>query len=381
MGGISMKVIFAGGGTAGHINPALAIAGYVRERQPDAEILYIGATGGMEERLVPQAGFDFTGISVQGFKRKISFKALKENVKTVNLAISAGKKAKKIIRDFQPDIVIGTGGYVSGPVLRAAQKLGIPTLIHEQNAYPGVTNKMLSKKATRVMLAMPAAREHFKGNCHFVDTGNPVRSEILTQEKKEAREKLGLDSRPVILSFGGSLGARKINEALADIIVRSAKDGKYQHIHAYGQYGKWFPKLLADKGADLDSAKNLDIREYINDMPVCLAAADVVIARAGAITLSEIQVMGKPSVLIPSPNVAENHQFHNAMSLVDKGAAVMIEEKDLTPEKLTEEIDKLASDPERLAQYADNAKKMAISDASKRIYSIIIEVLASSKAQ
>ena len=376
-----MRIIFAGGGTAGHINPALAIAGYVRERQPESEILYIGAKGGMEERLVPQAGFEFTGISVQGFKRKISFKALKDNVVTVKKALSASKTAKKIIKEFKPDICIGTGGYVSGPVLRAAQQLGIPTLIHEQNAYPGVTNKMLSKKATRVMLAMPDARAHFKGKCTFIDTGNPVRSEILTQEKTQARQKLGLDERPVILSFGGSLGARKINEALADVIARSAGDGKYQHIHAYGQYGKWFPKLLEDKGADLEKAKNLDIREYINDMPVCLAAADVVIARAGAITLSEIQVMGKPSILIPSPNVAENHQFHNAMSLVDKGAAVMIEEKDLTPEKLTEEIDKLASDPERLAAYSENAKKMAISDASKRIYSIIIEVLATSKAK
>ena len=343
-----------------------------------ADILYIGAKGGMEERLVPQAGFEFKGITVQGFKRRVSFKALKENVVTVKKAISASTAAKKIIQEFKPDICVGTGGYVSGPVLRAAAKLGIPTIIHEQNAYPGITNKMLSKKAARVMLAMPAAREHFKGKCNFVDTGNPVRGDILKQERNEARMQLGLDERPVILSFGGSLGARKINESLADIIARSAQDGRYQHIHAYGQYGKWFPKLLEDKGADLEKAKNLDIREYINDMPVCLAAADVVIARAGAITLSEIQVMGKPSILIPSPNVAENHQYHNAMSLVEKNAAVMIEEKDLTPEKLTEEIDKLAADPERLVQYSENAKAMAISDSSKRIYSIIIEVIATS---
>ncbi len=376
-----MKIIFAGGGTAGHINPALAIAGYVRERQPDAEILYIGNKGGMEERLVPQAGFEFRGISVQGFRRKVSLKSFGENIVTVKKAISAGKESKKIIEEFKPDICIGTGGYVSGPVLRAAAKLGIPTLIHEQNAYPGVTNKMLSKKATRVMLAMPDARKHFKENCRFVDTGNPVRGEILSQDREEARKKLGLDERPVILSFGGSLGADIINKSLADIISRSAKDGKYQHIHAYGQYGKWFPKLLEDKGADLSKAKNLDIREYINDMPVCLAAADVVIARAGAITLSEIQVKGKPSILIPSPNVAENHQYHNAMSLVRKNAAVMIEEKDLTPEKLTEEIDKLASDPKRLAEYSANAKSMAISDASKRIYSIIIEVLSADRSK
>lgn len=371
-----MRIIFAGGGTAGHINPALAIAGYVREQQPDAEILYIGCKGGMEERLVPQAGFEFKSVIVQGFRRKLTPKGIAENIVTIKKAISAENDAKAIIKEFKPDICVGTGGYVSGPVLNAAAKLGIPTLIHEQNAYPGITNKMLAKKATRVMLAMPAAKKHFKGKCHFVDTGNPVRGEILTADREDARKKLGLDERPVILSFGGSLGAQIINESLADIISRSAKDGKYQHIHAYGQYGKWFPDLLREKGADPDKADNLDIREYINDMPVCLAAADVVVARAGAITLSEIQVKGKPSVLIPSPNVAENHQYHNAMALVEKNAAVMIEEKDLTPQKLTEEIDKLASDPERLREYSENAKKMAINDAAKRIYSVIVEVLA-----
>ena len=376
-----MRIIFAGGGTAGHINPALAIAGYVRERQPDAVILYVGNQGGMEERLVPQAGFEFRSIRVQGFRRKISLKAFGENIVTINKAISAGKDARKIIEEFKPDICIGTGGYVSGPVLRAAAKLGIPTLIHEQNAYPGITNKMLSKHAARVMLAMPDARKHFSDGCRFVDTGNPVRSEILRADREESRRRLGLDDRPVILSFGGSLGAEIINRSLADVIARSAKDGRYQHIHAYGQYGKWFPDLLREKGADPDKADNLDIREYINDMPVCLAAADLVVARAGAITLSEIQVKGKPAVLIPSPNVAENHQFHNAMSLVSHNAAVMIEEKDLTPEKLTDEIDKLASDPERLALYSENAKKMAIDDASKRIYSVIIEVLSSKAAR
>ncbi len=373
-----MKILFAGGGTAGHINPALAIAGYVRERQPEAEILYIGKTGGMEERLVPQAGFEFRGITVQGFSRKMTPAGIKNNIITVKKAITGGKDAKKIIREFQPDICVGTGGYVSGPVLRAAAKLGIPTIIHEQNAFPGVTNKMLAKHADRVMLAMPAARKHFKGSPRFVDTGNPVRGEIITADREESRKKLGLDERPVILSFGGSLGAQIINESLADIISRSSKDGKYQHIHAYGQYGKCFPDLVREKGGDPD-AENMDIREYINDMPVCLAAADLVIARAGAITLSEIQVKGKPSILIPSPNVAENHQFHNAMSLVEKDAAVMIEEKDLTPEKLTEEIDKLAGDPERLETYAANAKKMAISDSAKRIYGVIIEVLATKK--
>ena len=374
-----MKIVFAGGGTAGHINPALAIAGYVKLRQPDAEILYIGNKGGMEERLVAQAGYEFKSISIQGFSRKLTPAGIKKNIVTAKKAITASKEAKKILSEFQPDICVGTGGYVSGPVLRAADKLGIPIIIHEQNAFPGVANKMLAKRAARVMLAMPAAKKHFPENCNFVNTGNPVRGDILTADKEQARKELGLDGRPVILSFGGSLGARIINESLADIIARSAKDGKYQHIHAYGQYGKWFPDLLKEKGVDLENATNLDIREYINDMPTCLAAADVVIARAGAITLSEIEVKGKPSILIPSPNVAENHQYHNAMSLVEKNAAVMIEEKDLTPEKLTEEIDKLASDPDRLREYSANAKNMAVSDASKRIYSVIVETIATSK--
>ena len=372
-----MRILFAGGGTAGHINPALAIAGFVKERQPGAEILYVGKSGGMEERLVPQAGFEFKGINVQGFSRKLTPVGIKDNIITVKKAIFGGKAAKKIIQEFNPDICVGTGGYVSGPVLRAAAKLGIPIIIHEQNAFPGVTNKMLSRYADRVMLAMPAAEKHFKGSPKFVITGNPVRGEILTADKEKSRRELGLDGRPVILSFGGSLGARIINESLADIIARSAKDGKYQHIHAYGQYGKWFPDLLREKGVDPERAENLDIREYINNMPTCLAAADVVVARAGAITLSEIQVKGKPSVLIPSPNVAENHQFHNAMALVEKNAAVMIEEKDLTPERLTEEIDKLASDPERLREYSSNAGKMAVCDAVKRIYAVIVEVIAS----
>ena len=210
-GGMYMRIMVAGGGTAGHINPALAIVGYVKERQPDAAILYVGCKGGMEERLVAQAGYEFRGITVQGFKRSFTPKAMAENVVTVRKAISASHESKKIIKEFQPDIVIGTGGYVSGPVLRAAAKLGIPTLIHEQNAFPGVTNKMLAKHATRVMLAMPEAKKYFKEGCKFEETGNPVRGEILTAEKERCRQELGLDERPVILSTSGrSMPPRKL---------------------------------------------------------------------------------------------------------------------------------------------------------------------------
>ncbi len=368
-----MRVIFAGGGTAGHINPALAIAGYLKKQQPDTEILYIGNKGGMEERLVPKAGFEFKSIHVSGFKRSFAPKAITANIKTAWRAATATSASKKIIAEFKPDLCIGTGGYVSGPVLKAANEMGIPTLIHEQNAFPGVTNKMLSQKAAVVMLAIEDARKHMKEGCNFVVTGNPVRSEILTADKQKARRELGLDERPVVLSFGGSLGARRVNEACADIIARSGKDGKYQHIHAYGQYGHWFPDLVKEKGTDISKCDNLDIREYIDNMPTCLAAADVVVCRAGAITISEIQAQGKPAVFIPSPNVAENHQYHNAMALVNKNAGELIEESELTGELLTEKIDKIVSNKEKLAEYSANAKKMAIIDANERIYKIIMD--------
>ncbi len=369
-----MRVIFAGGGTAGHINPALAIAGYLKEQQPDAEILYIGNKGGMEERLVPKAGFDFKSIQVRGFKRSMKPSAVKANIQTVWLAATATSASKKLIKEFNPDLCIGTGGYVSGPVLKAANELGIPILIHEQNAFPGVANKMLSKKASAVMLAIADAQKHMKQGCNFIVTGNPVRGEIISADKSAARKELGLDERPVILSFGGSLGARKVNEACADIIARSGKDGKYQHIHAYGQYGHWFPDTVKEKGTDISKCSNLDIREYIDNMPTCLAAADVVICRAGAITLSEIQAQGKPAVLIPSPNVAENHQYHNAMALVNKNAAEIIEESNLSGELLTQTVDKMVSDKSKLAKYSENARRMAIIDANERIYDIIMEV-------
>lgn len=375
-----MKILLAGGGTAGHINPAIAIAQTIKQHNPEAQILFIGNKGGLEETLVPAQGFDIKTISVQGFRRSLKPQAIIENIGTAFKAVSASSKAKKIIKDFAPDVCVGTGGYVSGPVIQAAQKLSIPTLIHEQNAFPGVTNKMLSKKADRVLLAMDAARTHFDERCNFVLTGNPVRAQILcTVDKKTAREKLSLDSRPVVLSFGGSMGARKINESMAGVIARSGKDGKYQHIHAYGKYGLWFPDLIREKGTDPDRASNLDIREYIDNMDLCMSAADLVVCRCGAITLTELQIMGKPSVLIPSPTVAENHQYHNAMALVERKAASVIEEKDLTEEKLTEEIDRLLLSGELLTEYSENAKRMAITDANQRIYNAIIEVLGSSK--
>lgn len=370
-----MRILFAGGGTAGHINPALAVAQYIRDNDQDSEILYVGATGGMEEKLVADSGFNFKGIKISGFSRKISLESFKKNIVTVKRIVTSSNESRSIIKDFKPDICMGTGGYVSGPILRVASKMGVPIVIHEQNAFPGVTTKMLSKYAKRVMLAMPQAKEYLSQNCNIVNTGNPVRKDILTADKDDSRRLLGLDERPVILSFGGSLGAKVINEAVAELIAKEAKHGKYQFIHAYGKYGRWFPDLLKEKGVDLDNCKNIHISEYLNNMPTCLAAADLCICRAGAISLSEIQVQGKPAILIPSPNVAENHQYHNAMALVKNNASEIIEEKDLDSGKLVEMVKKLVNNPIKLKEFERNLKNMAIFDSCDRIYNVIGDVL------
>ena len=372
-----MKVLLAGGGTAGHINPAIAIAGYIKKMEPDAEILFIGNRDGMEQRLVKQAGFDIKSVVITGFKRSLSPKNIIHNIKTVGYSFESRSKAKKIIKEFDPDICIGTGGYVSGPVILAACNLGYKAVIHEQNAYPGVTNKMLAKSVNRVMLANEDAKSRFSDKANFVLTGNPIRPSILSTKHKDAKEKLGLDdSKPIILSFGGSLGAECINRSMAELIVRSAKDQKYHHIHAYGQQGTWMPDLLKSKGVDPEEYDNLDVRQYIDNMDECLAACDLVVSRAGAITLSEVQAKGRPAVLIPSPFVAENHQYHNAMSMVNKKAAKLIEQADLTGELLIETVDSMLTDKSVLEEYRQNAQKMAIIDANERIYKTVKEVLA-----
>lgn len=374
-----MKVLFAGGGTAGHINPALAIAGYLKEKEPDAQILYIGAKGGMEERLVPAAGFAFQSITISGFQRKLSWKNIKKNVKTVIHVFTSTAEAKRIIRAFQPDLCVGTGGYVAGPVIREAIRLGVPSIIHEQNAFPGITNKMLSRRAGKTMLAVADAQKYMDPAAHCVLTGNPVRPAVLRAQRAQARKALGLDERPLILSFGGSLGARKINEAVAELLAKSAKSGRFQHIHGYGQYGKWLPELLKERGVPLSGQHGMDVREYINNMPECLAAADLVICRAGAITLSELQAQGRAAILIPSPNVAENHQYHNAMAMVNRNAASILEEKDLSGESLCARVDELFRNRETIQTLAENAGKMAIKDSNERIYRIMKEVLTDSK--
>lgn len=368
-----MKIVLAGGGTAGHINPALAIANYAKKQDKNAEVIYIGAKGGMEEKLVEKAGYEFIGIKVTGFSRKVSLQGFSKNMSTIKNFLEACARARKILREFKPDVCIGTGGYVSGPVVWQASRLNIKTLIHEQNAYPGITTKWLSKKVTAVMLASRDSKKYFnEDKCNLVITGNPIRGEILDSKKEDARKKLNLDKRPVILSFGGSLGARRINESILDLMENVAKNDRYQMIHAYGKFGKWFIPTLEKRGIKLDSHQNLDVREYIFNMAECLAAADLVICRSGAISLSEIEALGKASILIPSPNVAENHQYHNAMELVKNNASEILQEKDLTGESLIKKVENLIENREKLRELEKNAKKMAITNANERIYDLIM---------
>ncbi|MDR0404907.1 MAG: undecaprenyldiphospho-muramoylpentapeptide beta-N-acetylglucosaminyltransferase [Oscillospiraceae bacterium] len=370
-----MRVLLVGGGTAGHINPAIAIGNFIRKSEKNAQILYIGAVGGMEEKLVTKAGFKLKTITISGFDRKVSLEAVKKNFLTLKRLITSIAESKKIIKDFSPDICIGTGGYVSGPVLKAAQTMGIKTIIHEQNALPGVTTRLLSKKVDCVMIATEIARKYLNGSDIRV-TGNPIREDILSYDKESAKKLLNFDERPVILSFGGSLGSIKINSAVAGLIAHTVSKGaKYQHIHAYGHCnGEEFLELLKNKGVDLKKHKNLIIEKYV-DMPKCLAAADLIISRSGAITISELQAAGKASILIPSPNVAENHQYHNAMQLAYKKAAKVIEEEHLTNRVLIDTVEDMFENRDALNIFSKNAKKMAIPDSDKKIYDIIKEVV------
>ncbi|MBQ8228475.1 MAG: undecaprenyldiphospho-muramoylpentapeptide beta-N-acetylglucosaminyltransferase [Clostridia bacterium] len=369
------KILFAAGGTGGHINPALAVAGYIRENYPDAQILFAGTPNKMEAKLVPAAGFDFTTIEVSGFQRDFSVQGIKENISTVVKLIKSLPRAKAIIKDFQPDVVIGFGGYVSGPVVRAAAKMGVPTAVHEQNAFPGVTNKMLAKKVDRVMVTTKAAEEYFDAKNPVTVTGLPVRGEMLRADREISRAELGIsDDMPLVLSMGGSLGALAINKAVKELILNRYESKKCAFLHATGSNGVTMIDDLNQK-IDMSANPHVMLREYINDMDRCMAAADLVICRAGASTLSELQVMGKASILVPYPYAAENHQFFNAKDLADNNAAIVIEEKDLSGEKLISVVDLLVSNMDKVNEFAANAKKMAVTDASARITKCICDIV------
>ncbi len=370
-----MKILFATGGTAGHINPALAVASYIREQNQNTEILFVGTKDHMESRLVPNAGFDFKTIDISGFRRSFSPSAIAHNIKTVAKLVKSEGESKKIIKEFKPDVCVGFGGYVSGPVLEEAVRMGIPCCIHEQNAFPGVTNKTLAKKVNKVMLTVEDAKKHLDAKGEVVVTGLPVRGEILNSNKDFSRAELGLkEDKPLVLSFGGSLGAAPLNEAMFDILLNNAESKKYYHIHSVGTNGTEYLEKFEKAGFKSGKKGTVEVRQYIDNMDVCMSAADLVIGRAGASSLSEIEALGKASVLIPSPYVAENHQYHNAMALVNRNAARILEEKDLTSDSLNKLIDELLSNKEELKNIENNAKSMSVSDSREKIANIIISL-------
>ncbi len=370
-----MRVLMTGGGTAGHINPALSIADAIRREYPTAEFLFVGAEGRMETTLVPQAGYPIRTLKVEGFQRKLSPENLKKNLLAAYHAVAAGPQAAKIIREFQPDIAIGTGGYVCGPVLRTAAKHGVPVLVHESNALPGVTVKMLAPYAKAVMVSDEAAKNRLPSSARVVVTGNPLRRDLITVERARARQELGVDERPLVLCFGGSLGARPLNEAILGVL-KEPEAAKLQFIIGTGRgVNHTHAKQWMEQHGVVADGVHVRVREYIDDMPRCMAAADLVVSRCGAMTLSELPAMGKPSILVPSPYVAENHQYYNARALADRGAAVCLEEKELSAERLWQEIRAVALSEDTLQRMGAAASEAAVLDADARILAVFRETL------
>ena len=372
-----MRFLLSGGGTAGHINPALSIAECIKENIPDAKILFAGTPFGMEARLIPEAGYDFVPITVRGFQRSFAPDDIVKNIKACGNLITAMPRAKQIIKEFKPDVVIGTGGYVCGPIMKTATKMGIKCAVHEANALPGVTIKLVANKVDVVMLATPAAAKHLPEGTNWVVTGNPISSDFFGRNKADSRKELGIpEDKFVVLSYGGSLGAGKINETVVDLIEWEQSVGGIYHIHSYGRMGKdTFVKSLEEREIYPNSNPDLDIREYINNMATCMTAADLVICRAGAMTLSQILAIGLPSILIPSPVVAENHQYKNAMVLEENNAGIVIEQSNLTSELLIDKVKGLYCDKDKLKTMSENAKNMATTDARERITAEILKLI------
>ena len=371
-----MNLIFTCGGTAGHINPAIAVANMMKERHPDCNILFIGATGRMEEKLVPQAGYDLKCLPGSGLSRGKNLAAIKKNLYAVKCVLSAVGACKKIYKEFKPDAVIGTGGYASFPALYAAQSMDIPTCVHESNALPGVTTKLAADKASRVLVAFEESVRHYKHPEKVEVVGMPVRREFIYTKKEDARKELNLGEKPLVVSAFGSLGAKVMNETMAGMFALEQEAGfPFHHIHATGSFGwEWMPGFVKEKGVDLENCPTIEMREYIYNMPTLMAAADVIISRAGASTCNEICAAGTPSILIPSPNVTANHQEKNARVLSDRDAAVLVLEKDCTPEKMFQEVNALLADENRRREMSCKLQEMAHLDCTERICGIVEEL-------
>ena len=370
-----MNVIFTCGGTAGHVNPALALARYMLEQDSSTKVLFIGTPDGMERGLVEKAGFPFEGVAVSSFRRSLSVSGIKHNLRTLHLLRSADAQVKKIFRRFQPQLVVGTGGYASFPAVKMAAKLGIPTAVHESNMIPGLTTKMLEKHVDRIMVGFEDCRRHYKHPEKIAVTGTPVRGDLFLRSKEEARAVLGYtDDKPVVVSFWGSLGASTMNERMLEFFQREKADCfPFHHIHAAGN-GSWDTLSEAVEKLGLHDTA-LDLRRYIHDMDVVMAAADLVIARAGASTISEVTALGKAAILVPSPYVVANHQEKNARLLEEHGGAVVLTEAEATGSVLYEATAAILSDRERRENMEQIMLRLGIPDATARLYETVMALV------
>ncbi len=370
-----MKVIIAAAGTGGHINPGIAIANKIKEKEPDSEIIFIGTERGIENDLVPRAGYKLKTVDAYGISKKISVKTIKNNIKT----IKGFSQAKKIIKEFRPDLVIGTGGYICGGAISSAYKLGIPTVIHESNAYPGKATKFLNKKLTKILLGFKDAEKFFDDKTKLVVTGNPTKvkeEKISEEEKRKILQELGLTTTlPTILVFGGSQGAKAINDAMIPLI-KEKKNDKYQIIWSVGpkQYDIIKEEFLKND-IDIDKIKNTKIVPYIYNMSEIMNSIDVIVSRSGAMTITEISLVGKPAIFIPLPSMSANRQVDNAKVLEKLGAAKIILNEEVNSKNLSNAIDELLQNPEELKQMGKRAKQIATYNVEEKIYDEIKKVV------
>ena len=370
------RVIFTCGGTAGHINPAIALAQLMHEKNPETEFLFVGAERGLEKDLVPKAGYAFRTVHISSFHRSFKPKEIRHNLISVYNLLRAPGEAREILRDFRPDVVIGTGGYASFPMVKAAAKAGIPTAVHESNMVPGLTTQMLEPFADRIMVGFEECRQHYKKPEQVRVTGTPVRGDFFARTKEEAKAALGVDDgRPLIVSFWGSLGAAGMNRQMADFLALEAAKEPFHHIHAAGANGyPMIQTLLREKGIDLSEHPALQLREYIYDMATVMRAADLVICRAGASTISELTALGVPALIVPSPYVTNNHQEKNARVLEKAGGAAVLVEQSSSGQVLFQTACGILHNQETLASMEQNMAKLGICDATERIYETILEI-------
>jgi UDP-N-acetylglucosamine--N-acetylmuramyl-(pentapeptide) pyrophosphoryl-undecaprenol N-acetylglucosamine transferase len=365
-----MRILVTGGGTGGHIYPAISIALGYKERHKNTEILYVGRQEGLESEIVPSSGLEYKSIPITYLKKK--------NLRgIVNYLVSLCKallKSRRIIKDFKPDIIVGTGGYVTGPLMFVGQRLGIKTVLHESNAYPGKANRFFSKRAELVFVSYEDAIKRFPDAKNVVMSGTPVRKEFSTVRREESRQALGIkEDEIVVLSFGGSGGAKKLNESVMELMKKMSGEKSVRFIHVTGKtYYNVFIKRQLD--LDIKFEDNINVMSYIDDMPMYMSAADLMITRGGALTLAEIMVLGTPSILIPSPNVTDNHQEHNARALSDKGAAILLKEDEMDYFTLYEQIMALVNEPAKLSEIRKALESMAHNDATNIIVKAIAKI-------